>query len=79
MLSILLIRQTISDLLFLINFSAFDFNQKNSSDLSYFKNLNTNVGDEGGFAPNFSSSKDVMDEIMLSNAEAGYKPEDQLY
>ena len=42
------------------------------------KGLATNVGDEGGFAPNFSSSKDVLDEIMLSIAEAGYKPEDQI-
>ena len=42
------------------------------------KGLATNVGDEGGFAPNFTSSKDVLDEIMLSIAEAGYKPEDQI-
>ena len=42
------------------------------------KGLATNVGDEGGFAPNFSSSKEVLDEIMLSIAEAGYKPEDQI-
>ena len=42
------------------------------------KGLATNVGDEGGFAPNFSSSKAVLDEIMLSIAEAGYKPEDQI-
>ena len=34
----------------------------------------TNVGDEGGFAPNFSSSKEVLDEIMMSIAESGYKP-----
>ena len=42
------------------------------------KGLATNVGDEGGFAPDFSSSKEVLDEIMLSIAEAGYKPEDQI-
>ena len=42
------------------------------------KGLATNVGDEGGFAPNFSSSKEVLDEIMLSIAEAGYKPDDQI-
>ena len=35
------------------------------------KGLATNVGDEGGFAPNFTSSKEVLDEIMLSIAEAG--------
>jgi enolase len=42
------------------------------------KGLATNVGDEGGFAPDFSSSKEVLDEIMLSIAEAGYKPDDQI-
>jgi len=42
------------------------------------KGLATNVGDEGGFAPNFKSSKEVLDEIMLSIAEAGYKPSDQI-
>ena len=42
------------------------------------KGLNTAVGDEGGFAPNFTSSKEVLDEIMLSIAEAGYKPSDQI-
>ena len=42
------------------------------------KGLATNVGDEGGFAPNFASSKEVLDEIMLSIADAGYKPSDQI-
>ncbi|HAP71776.1 MAG TPA: phosphopyruvate hydratase, partial [Cryomorphaceae bacterium] len=42
------------------------------------KGYSTNVGDEGGFAPNFKSSKEVLDEIMLSIAEAGYKPSEQI-
>ena len=42
------------------------------------KGLATNVGDEGGFAPNYSSSKEVLDEIMLAIAEAGYKPGDEI-
>ena len=42
------------------------------------KGLNTNVGDEGGFAPNFSSSKELLDEIMMSIAESGYKPGEQI-
>ncbi|MGA1479015.1 MAG: phosphopyruvate hydratase [Candidatus Actinomarina sp.] len=42
------------------------------------KGLATNVGDEGGFAPNFNSSKEVLDEIMLSISEAGYKESDQI-
>ena len=36
--------------------------------------LSTNVGDEGGFAPNFNSSTETLDEIMQSIAEAGYEP-----
>ena len=42
------------------------------------KGLVTNVGDEGGFAPNFSSSKEVLDEIMMSIAESGYKPRKEI-
>ena len=38
----------------------------------------TNVGDEGGFAPNFSSSKEALDEIMMSIAECGYKPREEI-
>ena len=35
---------------------------------------NTNVGDEGGFAPNLSSAEDALDFIMRSIEAAGYKP-----
>ncbi len=35
--------------------------------------LNTNVGDEGGFAPEISSSKDALDFIVKSIETAGYK------
>ena len=42
------------------------------------KGLATNVGDEGGFAPNFASSKEVLDEIMMSIAESGYKPRKEI-
>ncbi|MDH5722741.1 MAG: phosphopyruvate hydratase [Alphaproteobacteria bacterium] len=37
--------------------------------------LNTNVGDEGGFAPAVKSSKEALDYIMKSIESAGYKPE----
>lgn len=40
--------------------------------------FSTNVGDEGGFAPNFSSSKQALDFIMKSIETAGYKPKDQV-
>ena len=32
------------------------------------------VGDEGGFAPNFSSHKEALDYIILAIENAGYKP-----
>ena len=35
---------------------------------------NTNVGDEGGFAPNLSSATDALDFIVKSIEAAGYKP-----
>ncbi|WP_436641725.1 phosphopyruvate hydratase [Microbaculum sp. FT89] len=35
---------------------------------------NTNVGDEGGFAPNLSSAREALDFIMKSVETAGYKP-----
>ena len=35
---------------------------------------NTNVGDEGGFAPNIGSTRGALDFIMKSIEKAGYKP-----
>ncbi len=35
---------------------------------------NTNVGDEGGFAPNLATATDALDFIMKSIEAAGYKP-----
>jgi enolase len=37
-------------------------------------NLNTNVGDEGGFAPNLKSAEAALDFIMQAVTKAGYKP-----
>ena len=36
--------------------------------------LNTNVGDEGGFAPNLRSSEEALDFIIKSIEQAGYMP-----
>ncbi len=36
--------------------------------------MNTNVGDEGGFAPAVSSATEALDFIMKSIESAGYKP-----
>ncbi|MDN5788379.1 phosphopyruvate hydratase [Pseudorhodobacter sp.] len=35
---------------------------------------NTNVGDEGGFAPNLNSTRDALDFILKSIEKAGYRP-----
>lgn len=40
---------------------------------------NTNVGDEGGFAPNLSSTKEAMDFVIKSIEKAGYKPGEDIY
>ena len=39
----------------------------------------TSVGDEGGFAPNLSSTHDALDFIMKSIETAGYKPGEDVY
>ncbi|MEL6947934.1 MAG: phosphopyruvate hydratase, partial [Pseudomonadota bacterium] len=39
----------------------------------------TNVGDEGGFAPNIGSSREALDFIMKSIEEAGYKPGENVH
>lgn len=39
---------------------------------------NTNVGDEGGFAPAVKSSDEALDFIMKSIEAAGYKPKDDV-
>ncbi len=36
--------------------------------------LNTNVGDEGGFAPNLKSAEAALDFVMQAIEKAGYKP-----
>jgi len=38
------------------------------------RNLNTAVGDEGGFAPDLRSNVEALDVIMLAIQEAGFKP-----
>jgi enolase len=37
-------------------------------------NHNTNVGDEGGFAPNLKSAEAALDFVMQAIEKAGYKP-----
>ncbi|MGH1455435.1 MAG: phosphopyruvate hydratase [Alphaproteobacteria bacterium] len=48
--------------------------KKQLSDAGY----NTNVGDEGGFAPAVKSSDEALDFIMKSIVAAGYKPKEDV-
>ncbi|WP_333832043.1 phosphopyruvate hydratase [Rubrimonas sp.] len=40
---------------------------------------NTNVGDEGGFAPNLAGTRDALGFIMKAVEKAGYKPGDDVF
>ncbi|WP_421861681.1 phosphopyruvate hydratase [Parvibaculum sp.] len=40
---------------------------------------NTNVGDEGGFAPNLASTEEAIGFIMKAIEKAGYKPGDDMH
>jgi enolase len=39
---------------------------------------NTNVGDEGGFAPNIASAEKALEFVMKSIEKAGFKPGDEI-
>jgi enolase len=38
------------------------------------RGLNTNVGDEGGFAPSLASNREAIEAIVIAISQAGYKP-----
>ncbi|MEI9930968.1 MAG: phosphopyruvate hydratase [Rhizomicrobium sp.] len=40
---------------------------------------NTNVGDEGGFAPNLKSADEALSFVMKAIEKAGYKPGEDIY
>lgn len=42
------------------------------------KGYSTNVGDEGGFAPNLKSHDEALETIMIAIEKAGYKPGDDM-
>ena len=41
--------------------------------------LSTGIGDEGGFAPNLSSTRDALDFILQAIEKAGYKAGEDIY
>ena len=43
------------------------------------KGLSTNVGDEGGFAPNLKSNEEALDLILIAIEKSGYKPGKDIY
>jgi enolase len=43
------------------------------------KGLSTNVGDEGGFAPNLGSNEEGLEVIMQAIEKAGYKPGQDIF
>ena len=43
------------------------------------KGMSTNVGDEGGFAPNLKSNEEAIEIVLTAIEKAGYKPGDNVY
>jgi enolase len=43
------------------------------------RGLSTNVGDEGGFAPQLKSADDALESIIKAIEKAGYKPGEQIF
>lgn len=43
------------------------------------KGYATNVGDEGGFAPNIKSNEEAMEYVLKSIEQAGFKPGDDIF
>lgn len=50
----------------------------NLKDVLKSKGYSTNVGDEGGFAPNIGSNKEAIEIVLKSIETAGYKPGEQV-
>ncbi len=43
------------------------------------KGLSTNVGDEGGFAPNFKSNEEAIQSVLQAVEKAGYRPGEDMF
>ncbi|MDC3103860.1 phosphopyruvate hydratase [Flavobacteriales bacterium] len=51
----------------------------NLKDVLKSKGFSTNVGDEGGFAPNLGSNVEAIETVLQAIEKAGYKPGDDMY
>ncbi|MBC7892103.1 MAG: phosphopyruvate hydratase, partial [Sphingobacteriaceae bacterium] len=43
------------------------------------KGYSTNVGDEGGFAPNLKSNEEAIETVLMAIEKAGYKPGEEIF
>lgn len=43
------------------------------------RGMSTNVGDEGGFAPNLGSNEEAIEVVLQAIEKAGYKPGEDIY
>lgn len=43
------------------------------------KGYSTNVGDEGGFAPEIQSNEEAIETVLIAIERAGYKPGDEIF
>lgn len=43
------------------------------------KHLSTNVGDEGGFAPNIASNEEAIEVVLMAIEKAGFKPGEDVF
>jgi enolase len=43
------------------------------------KGMSTNVGDEGGFAPNLKSNEEAIETVLKAIEKAGYKPGEDIW
>jgi enolase len=43
------------------------------------KGMSTNVGDEGGFAPNLKSNEEAIESVLMAIEKAGYRPGEDIY
>ncbi|MGB1247850.1 MAG: phosphopyruvate hydratase [Chitinophagales bacterium] len=43
------------------------------------KGYSTNVGDEGGFAPNIKSNEEAIETVLMAIEKAGYKPGEDMW